>query len=78
MKAEVDFFLSPKSTPQSHYEALRMFYVQEKTAQEVAEHFGYSVSTVYALTRDFKRLLRDNEEPAYKFFQRPQPGRRKK
>ena len=59
------------------YEALRSFYVNESTAEEVAENFGYKVSTVYALTRDFKNLLRSRKEPVYRFFQRPKSGRKR-
>lgn len=78
MTSESEFFLKPQKAIHAHYEALRAFYVNQDTAEQVAEKFGYRVSTVYALTRDFKNLLRSRKEPTYHFFQRPQSGRNRK
>ena len=77
MTPESLFFLQPEEAVHKRYEALRSFYVEGMTAREVSAKFGYTVSTVYALTRDFKRLL-GSEQPSSKFFLRPQPGRKEK
>lgn len=48
------FFLYPSDPMQKRYEALRASFVEELSADEVAERYGYSVHTVNALRRDFK------------------------
>ena len=77
MTPESLFFLQPEAAVHKRYEALRSFYVEGMTAREVSARFGYTVSTVYALARDFKRLL-SSEQPSSSFFIRPQPGRKEK
>ena len=77
MKPESLFFLQPEAAVHKRYEALRSFYVEGMTAQEVSAKFGYTVSTVYALARDFKILL-GSKQPSSSFFIRPQPGRKQK
>ncbi len=69
------FFLRPEEPIHKRYEALRSFYVEGMTAREVSAKFGYTVSTVYALTRDFKILL-GSEQPSASFFLQLQPGRK--
>jgi hypothetical protein len=75
MTPELSFFLQPETTVHKRYEALPCFSVEGMTAQEVSAKFGYTVSTVYALTRDFKKLL-SSKQPSSKFFIQPQPGRK--
>lgn len=77
MTSESLFFLQPEAAVHKRYEALRSFYVEGMTAQEVSAKFGYTVSTVYALTRDFKKLL-GSKQPSSKFFIQSQPGRKHK
>ncbi len=77
MTPESLFFLQPETTVHKRYEALRSFYVEGMTAQEVSAKFGYTVSTVYALARDFKKLL-GSKQPSSSFFIRPQLGRKHK
>jgi len=48
------FFLSPTDPMQKRYEALRASFIDELSAQEVANRFGYSIHTINALRRDFK------------------------
>ena len=38
--AAIDFLTSPQSTAQKQYEALRAFYLDGRSAAEVAEQFG--------------------------------------
>ena len=61
------FFQSPQSVVHKQYEALRMYFLEKKSAQEVASYFGYEVNAVYALTYDFRRMLK-NTNGVEKFF----------
>lgn len=71
------FFANPLNTFQKQYEALRAFYVEKSSGEEVAERFGYTLSSFYSLTRDFKKhLLQD--EPAQFFFTPKVIGRKPK
>ena len=58
MKAK-NFFLNPGSVPQKQYEALRAYYVENRSAKEVAEDFGYKhrgfTSIVLTLTKSWRR-----------------------
>ena len=69
------YFSSPASTSQKHYEALRAFFVDNKSAPEVAQAFGYTVSALYSLTRDFRQRLQTGCDP---FFAPSVPGRKAK
>lgn len=46
-------FLKPEGVAQRRYEALRAYFVEEASASQVAERFGYAPSTVVAMVRDF-------------------------
>ena len=66
------FFAQPSSPLHRRYEVLRAFFLEGQTAETVARRFGYSVGSVYAMTRDFRRL----KDPAAFFFRPPAaPGR---
>ena len=66
------FFAEPNNPLQRRYEILRAFFFEGLTAQQVARRFGCAVSSVYAMTRDFRRL----DDPAAFFFRAPvKPGR---
>ena len=47
------FFTVPQDVAQRRYEALRAYFVEDATAQQVAARFGYAPSTVVAMVRDF-------------------------
>ena len=69
------FFANPQNTVQKQYEALRSFYLEKCPGEEVAKRFGYTLSSFYSLTRDFKKnLLQDN--PAQFFFTPKTTGRK--
>lgn len=68
------FFSSPQNTSHKKYEALRAFCFEKKPAEEVAKQFGYTVSTLYSLARDFKRSLENATDNL--FFVEPQLGRK--
>jgi len=72
-----NFFLRPQDATHRRYEALRAFHLDGRTAQEVSGLFGYTVSTVYTLVRNFKSLLGSNA-PSAQFFISSRPGRKEK
>jgi hypothetical protein len=47
------FFTTPTAAAQRQYEALRAYFVEDASAAEVAQRFGYAASTVVAMVRDF-------------------------
>jgi hypothetical protein len=70
------YFLKPVSVPQRQYEALRAYFVEERTAAQAAQQFGYTLSAFYSLVRDFKSNLTDQEsEPFFATKQAGRPGR---
>src|SRR6266403_3606405 len=66
------FFLGPEAILQRQYEALRAYYVEGLTAQQVAQRFGYSPGAFRALCHQFRH------DPAKRdcFFHIPRPGPR--
>ena len=52
-----NYFLFPENKQQIRYNALRSFFADNMGAEEVAEKYGYTISTVYSLVRDFKAAL---------------------
>lgn len=77
MTSSQSFFLRPQDAAHRRYEALRAFHVDGRSAQEVSGLFGYTVSTVYTLVRNFKSLLGSNF-PSAQFFISPRLGRKEK
>ena len=73
----IEFFRSPQHITHKHYEALRAFYFEAKSAREVAQQFGYTLSSFYSLTRDFNRLL-NHPAPSERFFVTLARGRKSK
>ena len=72
----LDFFLSPNSVAQKQYEALRMYFVEGKTAKEVAERFGYKHRGFTTIVTEFnKKIKRDHGDGL--FFTSAQRGRKK-
>ena len=62
----VEYFTDLPSVTHKQYDAMRAFFYGQQTASEVAERFGYAVSAVYGLARDFRRHLKTN--PGTDFF----------
>lgn len=54
-----DFFLNPKSISQKQYEALRVYYLENKSAKEVAEQFGYKHRGFTSIVLDFTKKLEE-------------------
>jgi len=67
-------FQAPQSIMHKQYEALRAFFVENKSAQEVANQFGYTKTTIYSLVRDLKIRLQTSGSVEY-FFNQPARGR---
>jgi transposase len=71
----VSYFTEYSNTMQKQYLALRRFFIDKHTAEQVAKEFNYSVMTIYSLVRDFKIKLAESEEDP--FFKEPVLGRKK-
>ena len=70
-----EYFSSATNPSHRQYLAMRMFLVEDRPAEEVAAHFGYSVNTIYTYVHRFKeRLASSDEDP---FFKEPKMGRKK-
>jgi len=56
------------------YEVMRAFFKEKMTAEEVAIKFGYTVNTVYSLTKQFRKQLQKDprKDP---FFKEEKKGR---
>lgn len=52
--AEARFFVSPDSTLQRQYEALRAFFVEDLPSTEVARRFGYTPGSFRVLCHQFR------------------------
>lgn len=69
------FFLSPVLVTHKQYEALRMYFVENRPAQEVASHFGYTYRAFTSLVAFFKDKLSTDATGSF-FFVEYRPGRK--
>ena len=69
------FFKSPGSIAQKQYEALRMYFVEGRTAKEVADKFGYKHRGFTTIVTEFQKKLKDGKTDEL-FFKPTQRGRR--
>jgi len=60
------FFTNPKNSVHKKYEALRAFYVDNRGAKDVAKMFGYTLNSIYSLTKEFTDFFKNST--AEKFF----------
>jgi hypothetical protein len=67
MRAGAEYFLQPAEAAQRRYEALRCYFVDDASAEEVSARFGYSPATVHQLAAEM-RSGRTN------FFRSSKPG----
>ena len=70
-----DYFTKPSSSTHKQYLALRRFFADGYTAEQIALESGYSVSTVYSMIRDFKVKLHSGFEDD-PFFKKIETGRK--
>ena len=68
-----DYFIQPSTTAQRHYEALRAFYLEKKSIQEITKHFQLSKAYFKKLRSDFTKALQQNANP---FFLPKKTGRK--
>jgi len=69
------FFELPKSVAHKQYEALRMYYLDNAPAHEVAERFGYTYRAFTSLVTTFRRkIIMDPRDSI--FFVEHTPGRK--
>ena len=72
------YFSKPEQPLHRQYLALRSFLYEKKTAEVVAAEYGYTVSTIYTLARNFKLKLQNcSEQGEDPFFLILKPGRKK-
>ena len=71
----IDYFAEPSSAVHRQYLALRKFFADGYTAEQVANECGYSTNTIYSMVRDFKEKINNNdyEDP---FFKGTKTGRK--
>lgn len=74
MKPE-NFFAVPHNNVHRQYEALRAHFIDQCSAKDAAERFGYTVNSFYSLVRDFKKTLA-GDKPAEFFFPSRKAGRK--
>lgn len=71
----ISFFLSPTLVSHKQYEALRMYFVENRPAHEVAAHFGYTYRAFTSLIFSFRDKLSSDITGSF-FFVENRPGRR--
>src|SRR6478672_5479141 len=54
MRAGSEYFTEPAEPVHRRYEALRHYFVEEASAEEVAARFGYSPATVHQLAAELR------------------------
>ena len=67
----IDFFTTPLSVPQRHYEALRAHFVDGLSVEDAAAKFGLAASYFKKLRHEFTAGLRKGDAP---FFEARRPG----
>ena len=61
-KNVIEYFLHPAVPTHKQYLALRMFFLDGKTTEQVALELGYKPTTIYTLALNFKESLKASEE----------------
>ena len=70
-----DFFVTPSTVAQKQYEALRMFFVEKKSAKEVASKFGYTYRGFTTIVSEFRKKLKQGKHNEL-FFKENKRGRK--
>jgi transposase len=76
MEAE-EYFKSQEIVNKKRYDALHSFFVDKRSAQEIATQYGYTVSSLYSLIRDFRVHLKSKTAEDF-FFKDSQFGRKER
>ena len=53
-----EFFANNDNVYKRKYDALRAFFVDNQKAEDVSSQYGYTLSSFYSLTRDFRKSLK--------------------
>lgn len=67
----IDYFLQPFSIAQKQYEALRMYFVEKKTASEVALRYGYTYRGFTTTISEFRKKIRVGKMDGLFFCEKP-------
>jgi hypothetical protein len=71
----IQFFANPVQPLHRQYLALRSFFFEEKSAEDVAAQYGYTIHAVYTLAKNFKKKLESSaQNGAELFFQELKMG----
>ena len=70
-----EYFGKINSVKQKQYDALRMYFMEGKTAKEVAEIFGYKHRGFTTIIEDFNKHIKENTGDDY-FFKEVKKGRK--
>lgn len=71
-----DFFLKPKTIAQKQYEALRLYFIENVAAKDVAKKFGYTYRGFTTIISQFKKDLK-NGLASELFFSDKKKGRKR-
>jgi len=71
----ISFFLTPQNVAHKQYEALRAYFVESKTANEVSRQFGYTYRAFTSLVATFRQKLGSDMITSL-FFIDNHPGRK--
>jgi len=72
----IEYFSTVHSTAQKQYEALRMYYVENKTAKQVASKFGYTHRGFTTIVSNFRKDLKTHK-PSELFFKEKKRGKKR-
>ena len=70
-----DFFLNPSNIAHKQYEALRMYFVEKRSASQVAEQFGYTYRGFTTIISNFRKEIKTKTSSEL-FFQERKRGRK--
>lgn len=70
------YFSSPQTVAQKQYEALRMYFFENRKAAEVARQFGYTYRGFTTMVSNFRQKLKTHPKEDPFFYQKPK-GRKK-
>ena len=60
------FFLEPTDTLHRRYEALRAYFVERRSLQQIAQEFGYTYNTLRGVIGDFRAQFRQAQIPPFR------------
>lgn len=71
-----EYFQKTGLISKKRYDALRAFFLDKKSAEQVADTYNYSLTAFYSLTRDFRAHLKESPEEDL-FFKEVARGRKR-